>query len=67
MKYLNQTGEAVYMNVVNKGHGERWIIKAASGQILKGRDGQKLKSRTFRWEHQADAFLKRNGYTNCVY
>lgn len=40
----------------------RWVIQAASGQVITGRDRQKLKSRTFAQEHQADAWLERNGY-----
>ena len=67
MKYANDKGQAVYFNSVNKGFGTRWIVKAVSGQVLLGRDGQKLKSRTFRWSHQAEAFLKRNGYTTVLY
>ena len=67
MKFANSNGQAVYINCVNKGQGDRWIIKAASGQVLKGRDGEKLKSRTFKLEYQAFAFLKRNGYTECLY
>ena len=63
MKIINEKGEAVYFNTVDKGSGTRYIVKAISGQTLQGRDGKKLKSRTFRWEHQASRFLERNGYT----
>ena len=62
MKMVNQAGEAVYYNTVEKRGEIRYIVKAASGQTLTGRDRQKLKSRTFSQEHQARAFLKRNGY-----
>lgn len=63
MKMVNGQGQAIYYNVVEK-HGKvRYQVQAASGQIIKGRDGQKRKSRTFAWEHQAAAWLKRNGYT----
>ena len=60
MRMVNQAGEAIYYNIVEK----RYIVKAASGQVLTGRDRQKLKSRTFSQEHQARAFLERNGYRN---
>lgn len=63
MRMTNSAGEIVYYNVVEKDGKIRYIIKAASGQKLRGRDGQKLKSRTFAQEHQAEAFLKRTGYT----
>lgn len=63
MKLINETGEAVYYNLVTKHGMERYMIVAASGQTLKGRDGQKLKSRTFAQCHQAEAWLRRNGYT----
>ena len=62
MRMVNRAEEAVYYNVVTKRGEIRYIIRAASGQRLRGRDGQKLKSRTFTQEHQAEAFLKRNGY-----
>ena len=45
MKGINQQGQAVYYNVVEK-HGKiRYQIQAASGQVLQGRDRQKRKSR----------------------
>lgn len=62
MKLANDQGQAVYYNVVEKNGKVRYIVLAISGQIIKGRDGQKLKSRTFTQEHQAEAFLRRNGY-----
>ena len=64
MRMVNQAGEAVYYNIVEKRGEIRYIVKAASGQMLTGRDRQKLKSRTFSREHQARAFLERNGYRN---
>ena len=65
MKGINQQGQAVYYNVVEK-HGKiRYQIQAASGQVLQGRDRQKRKSRTFAQEHQAAAWLRRNGYEIC--
>ena len=65
MKGINQQGQAVYYNVVEK-HGKvRYQIQAASGQVLQGRDRQKRKSRTFSQEHQAAAWLRRNGYEIC--
>lgn len=67
MRMVNQTGEAVYYNIVEKRGAIRYIVKAASGQTLTGRDRQKLKSRTFTQEHQARAYLERNGYRNPKY
>ena len=67
MKDINQQGQAVYYNVVEK-HGKvryRYQIQAASGQVLQGRDRQKRKSRIFAQEHQAAAWLRRNGYEIC--
>ena len=62
MRMIDGSGNVVYYNPVDK-HGKlRFVVLAASGQTLKGRDGQKLKSRTFAQEHQAAAFLHRNGY-----
>jgi len=62
MKMINGQGQAVYYNVVEKRGKLRYIIKAASGQAILGRDRQKLNSRTFTQEHQAEAWLRRNGY-----
>lgn len=62
MRLVNEQGQAVYYNDVMK-HGRlRFVIKAASGQTILGRDREKLKSRTFSQQHQADAWLERNGY-----
>lgn len=62
MKYINPQGQAVYVNCVVKHGRERWQIQAASGQTLRGRDRQPLKSRTFAQEHQAMKYLANNGY-----
>lgn len=62
MRMINEHGEVVYYNTVEKRGKLRYIILAASGQIIRGRDGQKLKSRTFTQYHQAEAWLKRMGY-----
>lgn len=62
MKYLNPQGQAVYVNCVTKHGRERWQIQAASGQVIRGRDRQPLKSRTFAQEHQAMKYLANNGY-----
>lgn len=60
---VNGNGEAVYYNVVVK-HGKvRYMVQAISGQAITGRDRQKRKSRTFTQEHQAEAWLRRNGYS----
>lgn len=63
VRLSNEQGQAVYYNVVDKHGVPRYQVQAASGQVLKGRDGQKQKTRSFVWEHQAEAWLKRNGYT----
>lgn len=63
MKLSNKQGQAIYYNVVSKGGQVRFVVQAASGQTIPGRDRQKLKSRTFSQEHQAEAYLKRLGYT----
>lgn len=57
----------MYFNTVEKRGKVRYIVLAASGQTLPGRDRQKLKSRTFTQYHQAEAFLNRNGYTTAEY
>lgn len=62
MKMINQTGEAIYYNLVEKHGNVRYVVKAASGQMIPGRDRQKKQSRTFAQEHQAEAFLRRHGY-----
>ncbi len=62
MRMKNKAGEIVYYNPVTKRGQERYIIKAASGQVIRGRDGQRLKSRTFTREYDAIAWLARNGY-----
>lgn len=62
MRYQNEAGQVVYYNLVEKGGKLRYVVKAASGQTIAGRDREKLKSRTFTREHQAAAWLERNGY-----
>ena len=59
----NEAGQAVYFNTVEKQGQIRYVVRAISGQTLRGRDRQKRKSRTFAQYHQAEAFLERNGYT----
>jgi len=62
MRLINKQGQALYYNCVVKHDRVRYVIKAASGQAILGRDRQKLNSRTFSQEHQAIAWLSRNGY-----
>lgn len=62
MTAVNKQGQKVYYNCVTKHNRLRWQIQAISGQTLRGRDGQKLKSRTFAQEHQAMRWLANNGY-----
>ena len=62
MRMVNEQGERIYYNLVEK-HGQiRYVVQAISGQAIMGRDRQKRKTRTFTHEHQAEAWLKRNGY-----
>lgn len=63
MKLMNEAGQAVYYNAVTKHDKTRYIVLAATGQTITGRDRQKSKSRTFAQERQAEAWLNRNGYT----
>lgn len=67
MKLENEQGQAVYYNNAVKGGKIRYIVQAASGQTIPGRDKEKLRSRTFARKHQAEAYLKRLGYTKTVY
>ena len=62
MKLVNRQGEAIYYNVVTKHGKPRYVIQAASGQVIRGRDRQKRKSRTFAQEHQVEAWMRRHGY-----
>lgn len=62
MTMVNEQGQKVYYNVVEKHERIRYVVKATSGQAIPGRDRQKRNSRTFAQEHQAEAWLKRNGY-----
>lgn len=62
MRMVNEQGQAVYYNCVEKHKRIRYVVKAASGQFILGRDREKLRSRTFVQEHQAEAWLRRNGY-----
>lgn len=62
MTMVNKQGQKIYYNSVVKHDRVRYVVKAASGQTILGRDRQKLNSRTFTHEHQAEAWLERNGY-----
>lgn len=65
MKMANAKGEEVYYNIVEKEGRVRFIVKGINGTLVLGRDRQRLKSRTFTQEAQAEGYLKRNGFT-CV-
>lgn len=65
MKMANAKGEEVYYNIVEKEGRIRFIVKGINGTMVLGRDRQRLKSRTFTQEAQAEGYLKRNGFT-CV-
>ena len=62
MKMMNAEGRAIYYNDVEKRGKIRYIVKSIDGLPIIGRDKQKLKSRTFTQEAQAQAWLKRNGF-----
>ena len=63
MKRVNDKGQAVYVNYVVKHNSLCLVILAAIGQMLKSRDKADVKSRTFVKDYQAEAWLRRNGYT----
>ena len=65
MKMANAQGAEVYYNIVEKEGRVRFIVKGINGTMVLGRDRQRLKSRTFTQEAQAEGYLKRNGFT-CV-
>lgn len=66
-KLKNEQGQEVYYHCVMKHDKVRYVVKAASGQVITGRDRQKRGSRTFTQEHQARAWLDRHGYTIPLY
>ena len=65
MKMANAKGEEVYYNIVEKEGRVRFIVKGINGTMVLGRDRQRLKSRTFTQEAQAEGYLRRNGFI-CV-
>lgn len=65
MKMANDKGEAVYYNPIMKNGKEQWVIKGIGSTVVIGRDRQKMKSRTFTQERQAEAYLHRHGF-RCV-
>ena len=68
MKIVNEaTGGAVYFNPVTKNGKDVWVVKGIGDTVVFGRDRQKRKSRIFTQEAQAEAYLKRNGFTKTVY
>ena len=62
MKMVNEKGEAVYYNPVVKNGKDQFIIKGIGDTMVIGRDRQKLKSRTFTKESQAQSYLDRHGF-----
>ena len=62
MKMFNAAGQAVYFHQMFNNGKTQYVVKALSGQHIKGRDGQRHASRSFTELHQAEAFLARNGY-----
>ncbi len=62
MKMMNAEGRTIYYNDVVKRGKVQYVIKSIDGTPIIGRDKQKLQSRTFKQEAQAEAWLKRNGF-----
>lgn len=62
MKMMNAKGEAIYYNPVVKNGKDQYIIKGIGSTMVIGRDRQKLKSRTFTKESQAQSYLDRHGF-----
>lgn len=62
MKMVNDKGDAVYFNCVFKRDKIVWVIKGIGSTEIKGRDKQRLKSRTFTQQRQAESYLDRLGY-----
>lgn len=62
MKLVNGQGQAVYYNCVEKGGKVKFVVKAASGQMLTGRDKEPVRSRTFMKEASAGKYLAKYGY-----
>lgn len=62
MKMVNDKGESVYYNPVVKNGKDQFIIKGIGTTMVIGRDRQKLKSRTFTKESQAQSYLDRHGF-----
>lgn len=62
MKMVNDKGDAVYYNPVVKNGKDQFIIKGIGDTMVIGRDRQKLKSRTFTKESQAQSYLDRHGF-----
>lgn len=61
MRMTNGTG-SVYYNIVEKRGKLRYIVLGIGNTTIQGRDKQRSKSRTFTQQHQAEAWLRRNGY-----
>lgn len=67
MKRANAKGEEVYYNIVEKRGKLVYVVKGIGDTLVLGRDRQKRKSRTFTQEAQAEAYLKRMGFTITLY
>lgn len=65
MKMMNQTGEALYYNAVDKGGKICYVLQGIGNTVIIGRDKQRKKSRIFTQEAQAEAYLRRHGF-KCV-
>ena len=62
MKMVNDKGEAIYYNYVTKNGKDQVVIQGIGSTKVIGRDRQKLKSRSFTQEHQAERYVKDHGF-----
>jgi len=63
----NDQGGAVYFNPIVKHGKDAWVVKGIGDTVVIGRDRQKKRSRIFTQYAQAEAYLKRHGFTRAVY
>lgn len=62
MRMINPKGEEVYYNPVEKNGKLVFVVKGIGDTVVIGRDRQKRKSRIFKGELQAEAYLNRHGF-----
>lgn len=62
MRMKNAAGRAIYINAVEKRGKVVFVVKAIGDNRIMSRDKKPMQSRTFAQEHQAWAWVERNGY-----